>query len=81
MEQLNQAIELAANMLKKLENPKGKWTDTDDKKLQHLTKLVNVLAKLMPFEEKKQEEKKKPKTTSSKQDAEIIRKFLARKKK
>lgn len=75
--QLTTAIELAANMLKKLEKEGATWTVADDKKLEKLTKIVGVLTKLLPIEEKGAAKK----SVTLKEDKEIIRRYLERKKK
>jgi len=74
---LNKAIKLAADMLKKMDNADGKWTATDDKKLAQLNKLVSVLAKLMPLEEKGIKKKR----GSAVGDRKIINEFIIRNKK
>jgi hypothetical protein len=74
---LTTAIELAANMLKKLEDKDSKWTETDDKKLEKLTKIVGVLTKLLPMEEKGAAKK----AITLSEDKKIIQKYLERKKK
>jgi hypothetical protein len=70
---INLAIKMVASMLKKL-NDADSWTKADNQKLAQLTKVVNVLVKLMPIAENKQAEK----TTLLKEDKEIIKNFLGR---
>lgn len=74
---LTTAIELAVNMLKKLENKDAAWTASDDKKLEKLTKIVGVLTKLLPMEEKGAAKK----AVTLSEDRAIIKKYLDRKKK
>lgn len=64
-------------MLKKLEDKNSKWTPTDDKKLEKLTKIVGVLTKLLPMEEKGAARK----AVTLTEDREIIKKYLERRKK
>jgi hypothetical protein len=73
---LTTAMELAANMLKKLDNKNDEWTQEDDKKLEKLTKIVGVLSKLLPLEEKGAAKK----TGLNAQDRKIIKKYMERKK-
>ena len=64
-------------MLKKIETPGSEWNAADDKKLEKLTKIVGVLTKLLPMEEKGAVKK----SVTLKEDRDIIKNYLERKKK
>ena len=61
-------------MLKKLETADAEWTAADNKKLEKLTKIVGVLTKLLPMEEKSVTKR----TVIRKEDQKIISRYLER---